>query len=250
MGETVRRSNEVTKRALVGADFTSVPPLCLGTRSSSQPLVLNCEKEVMKGQSQTAPALCPGSILIPYLIVSLLRCFNLLVPLYRDDWADKEDVGGGAEERDGAGDGEGPEELAGAVEDTADHDRSNDAGQVATEIFEARPPAGSLNTSQNLRHSPKIRRAQAERRAGKDEDGHRDDGIGHQEDHKETDRPDSQTGTAKCLEHNGGTGARGHPTVGTPPGCGDRNCERKKRGTADQGHGSQGKIALANEVER
>ena len=89
-------------------------------------------------------------------------------PLHRFDAIDDEDVAGGAEEADGAGHGEGPEEAAGAFDDDADQGWRDHAGDVAAEILQAGPAAGGLRAGEDLRHGPEVGGSEAERGAAEE----------------------------------------------------------------------------------
>src|SRR5580704_776984 len=84
-------------------------------------------------------------------------------PLNGFDAVDDEDVASGAEQADGAGHGEGPEESAGAFNDDTDQSRRDHSCDVAAEILKAGPAAGGLRSGEDLRHGPEICGAEAER---------------------------------------------------------------------------------------
>lgn len=144
---------------------------------------------------------------------SLLR-FCLCSPLHRYDTIYQEDVGSGPEQSDGAGEDEGPEKLAGALQDYADDDGGYDAGQVAAEVLKAGPSSGGLWTGEDLGHGPKIGSAHTERHAGENQDGHGEGVIGYQEDDYEADRSDGYPPATKGFEHARGIIGGGDPAVG------------------------------------
>ena len=128
--------------------------------------------------------------------------------------AEKEEPGGGAENGHKAGEQEGVNERARVLDEEAGDDGSGDAGEIANEILQAGPAAGSARPGENLRDDP---------------------GVGNVE-----------------AVHGGGEEKKGDGVVGADDGAGgegDDGHEEVREG-ADFPHARERKLALVDEIVR
>jgi len=82
--------------------------------------------------------------------------------------AEKEEPGGRAENGHEAGEEEGVNERAGVLDEEAGDHGSGDAGEIANEILQAGPAAGSARPGENLRDYPGVGNVEAVRGSGEE----------------------------------------------------------------------------------
>jgi len=82
--------------------------------------------------------------------------------------AEKEEPGGGAENGHKAGEEEGVNERAGVLDEEAGDDGRVDSGEIAYEILQAGPAAGSARSGENLRDDPGVGNVEAVRGGGEE----------------------------------------------------------------------------------
>jgi len=70
--------------------------------------------------------------------------------------AEEEKPGGGTEDRDETGEEKSVNERASVLDEEAGDDGSGDAGEIADEVLQAGPAAGSARAGENLRDDPGI----------------------------------------------------------------------------------------------
>ena len=82
--------------------------------------------------------------------------------------AEKKEPGGGAENGHEAGEEKSVNERAGVLDEEAGDDGGGDAGEIADEILQAGPAAGSARSGENLRDDPGVGNVEAVRGGGEE----------------------------------------------------------------------------------
>src|SRR5262252_1044574 len=96
----------------------------------------------------------------------------MLCPRVERDWlkrAEEEEPGGGAENGNESSEEEGIEEGSGVLDKETGDDGSDNAGEIAGEVLQPSPTAGSGGPSENLRDDPRVGNVEAVCRGGEQE---------------------------------------------------------------------------------
>ena len=161
--------------------------------------------------------------------------------------AKKEEPGGRAKNGHEAGEEEGVNERAGVLDEEAGDDGSGDAGEIADEILQAGPAAGSARPGENLRDHPGVGNVEAVRGGGEEKkwngiagadngaggEGESTDGLAARN-HGFANERDAAAAVNEAIgSETGGEADDGHEEIG----------ER-----ADFPHARERKLAVVNEI--
>ena len=133
------------------------------------------------------------------------------------DGADEEEPGGGAGEGHGGDDDKGPVEMTSALQDKAGDRWSDNAGEIADEILEAGPAAGSDGAGERLSDGPKVGGGDTKENDAEDEGSGAVDRVTEASE-TDKDAAEGEAAPGEGLADEGESGAGRDPTIGEPAG--------------------------------